>query len=76
MGWHVDESLQSGTMTWNEPTKLLVWKRHNNKIRYKRFLLVAGGIGDSASMDRKSRDADWDRRTSRDESSSSLVQCM
>ena len=24
MGWQVDEGLQSGTMTRNEPTKLLV----------------------------------------------------
>ena len=51
----------------NEATKLSVWKQYNNKIDIKGFLLVAGGNSDSASMEHKSHDADWDRRTGQDE---------
>ena len=43
------------------------YRYDNNKTDIKGFLLVAGGNSDSASMEHKSRDADCDRRTGRDE---------
>ena len=43
----MDESLQSDTM--NE--KQNYWYETMNVIQYKEFLLVAGGIIDSASME-------------------------